>query len=74
MKRIHVGSRVRIADRAILEAALRWPEQRRPAPEQMLWAERAASVTGYRRGSEDRSLYALEAAPGLWPEAWIDPI
>jgi hypothetical protein len=40
----------------------------------MLWAGREASVTGYRRSPDDRSLYALKGAPGLWLEEWIDPI
>jgi hypothetical protein len=40
----------------------------------MLWVGRKASVIGYRRGPEGRSLYALEGAPGLWLEEWIDPI
>ncbi len=40
----------------------------------MLWAGRNASVTGYKRGSENRSLYALKGAPGLWAEEWIDPV
>ena len=74
MKQIHVGSRVRIADGAILNAALRLPADFRPEPGQMLWAGLEASVTGYRRGPEDRSLYALNGAPGLWLEDWIDPI
>jgi hypothetical protein len=74
MKRIHVGSRVRIADGAILTAALRLPADLRPEPGQMLWAGREVSVTGYRRGPEDRSLYVLNGAPGLWLEEWIDPI
>lgn len=74
MKRIHVGSRVRIADGAALRAALRSPTGLRPDPGQMLWVGRKASVIGYRRGPEGRSLYALEGAPGLWLEDWIDPI
>ena len=74
MKRIQVGSRVRIADGAILHAALGWPAERRPEPGQMLWAGRDTSVTGYRRSAGDRSLYALKEAPGLWPEEWVDPI
>jgi len=74
MKRIHVDSRVRIADRAILAAALRWPADLRPEPGQMLWAGRQASVTGYRRSSEGRPSYQLKGAPGLWSEEWIDPI
>jgi hypothetical protein len=74
MKRIHVGSRVRIAAEAILETALRSPAGRRPEPGQMVWAGRDVSVTGYRRGTESRSLYALKDAPGLWPEEWIDPV
>jgi hypothetical protein len=51
MKRIHVGSRVRIAEGTILNAALRWPAERRPEPGQMVWAGRDASVTGYQRGA-----------------------
>ena len=74
MKRIHIGSRVRIADGTILDAALRWPSERRPEPGQMVWAGRDASVTGYRRGVGNRPLYALKDAPGLWPEEWIDSI
>ena len=74
MKRIHVGSRVRVADGAALQAALRSPTDLRPEPGQMLWAGRKASVIGYRRGPGDRSLYTLKDAPGLWPEEWIDTI
>jgi hypothetical protein len=74
MKRIHVGSRIRIVDGVALQAALRSPTDLRPEPGQMLWAGRKASVTGYRRGPENRSLYSLKDAPGLWPEEWIDPI
>jgi hypothetical protein len=40
----------------------------------MLWAGRKASVIGYRRAPENRSLYTLKDAPGLWPEEWIEPI
>jgi hypothetical protein len=74
MKRIQVGSRVRIADGTILNAALRWSAERRPEPGQMLWAGRHASVTGYRRGAGNTSLYALKDAPGFWAEEWIDPV
>ena len=74
MKGIQVGSRVRIADAAVLSAALRWRADLRPEPGQVVWAGRKASVTGYHRSSEDRSLYALKGAPGLWSEEWIDPI
>jgi hypothetical protein len=74
MKSLHIGSRVRIADNAILNAALRWPADLRPEPGQMLWAGRQTTVTGYRRSSEDRSSYVLKGAPGLWSEEWIDPI
>jgi len=74
MKRIQVGSRVRIADGATLRAALGGPAERRPEPGQMLWAGRNANVTGYRRGAGNRSLYALKEAPGLWSEEWVDPI
>ena len=73
MKRIHLGSRVRITG-AALQAALRMPRDLRPEPGQMIWAGRQASVTGYRRSPEDRSLYTLEGAPGLWQEDWIAPI
>jgi hypothetical protein len=74
MRRIDLGSSVRIADGAALLAALRWPADLRPEPGQMLWAGRKASVTGYRRRAEGRSLYALKDAPGLWAEEWIDPL
>jgi hypothetical protein len=74
MTRVHVGSRVRIADGAILNAALRGPAERRPEPGQMTWAGRDASVIGYQRGAGNGSLYALKGAPGLWAEDWIDPI
>jgi hypothetical protein len=40
----------------------------------MLWAGRHASVTGYRRGGGNTSLYALKDAPGFWAEEWIDPV
>ena len=70
MKLIHIGSHVRIAGRAALHAA----KEPRPEPGQMLWAGREASVTGYRHGPDDRPLYALKGAPGLWLEEWIDPI
>jgi hypothetical protein len=40
MKRIHVGSRVRIADGMILNAALRWSAERRAAEARArFWAE-----------------------------------
>ena len=74
MKRIRVGSRVRIAAAASPHAAPGCPAERRPEPGQMVWAGRDTSVTGYQRGSGDRSLYALKGAPGLWPEEWVDPI
>jgi hypothetical protein len=69
---IHLGSSVRIADGAVLLAALRLPTELRPEPGQMLWAGLTASVTGYRRGPEERSLYTLKGAPGLWAEEWVD--
>jgi len=74
MKRIHVGARVRIADGSFLDTALRSSSGCRPEPGQMLWAGRDQRVTGYRRGTENRSLYTLKDAPGFWPEEWIDPI
>ena len=70
MKRIGVGSRVRVAGEVALHAA----NGLRPEPGQMLWAGREASVTGYRRSPDDRPLYALKGAPGLWLEEWIDPL
>ena len=70
MKRIQVGSRVRIARTTALHAATGL----RPEPAQMMWADREASVTGYRRSPDDRPLYALKGAPGFWLEEWIDPI
>jgi hypothetical protein len=73
-KQVNVGSRVRIAGTKILVAALRGPAERHPEPGQMLWAGRSTSVTGYRRGTSDTSLYDLKDAPGLWPEEWLDAI
>jgi hypothetical protein len=70
MKRIHVGSRVRVAGVTALRAA----KDLRPEPGQMVWAGREVNVTGHRFGPDDRSLYALKGAPGLWLEEWIDPI
>ena len=74
MKRIHIHSRVRVADGAVLAAALREPANRRPEPGQMLWAGRLARVTGYRRSPDDRPSYVLEGSPGLWAEEWLDPV
>jgi L-aminopeptidase/D-esterase-like protein len=74
MRRIHVGSRVRVADATVLAAALRGPAEGRPEPGQMVWAGRGTSVTGYRRGTGDASLYDLKDAPGLWPEEWLDAV
>jgi hypothetical protein len=73
MRPISLLSRVRIAG-AVLQAALRGPADRRPEPDQMLWAGRLACVAGYRRSAEDRVSYVLEGAPGLWAEEWLDPI
>jgi hypothetical protein len=70
MKRILIGSRVRIAGGAALHAA----RNLRPEPGQMLWAGREASVIGYRHGPDDCPLFALKGVPGLWLEEWIDPI
>jgi hypothetical protein len=75
MKPIHIGSRVRIAGKAALRIALHRLTELRPEPGQMFCAGQDTSVTGYRRSPEDdRVLYALKGAPGLWPEEWIDPI
>jgi hypothetical protein len=74
MKPIHIHSRVRVADGPLLAEALRAPADRRPEPGQMLWAGRHACVTGYRRSAEDRPLYLLEGAPGLWAEEWLEPV
>jgi hypothetical protein len=70
MKLISIGSRVRIAGAAALHAA----KDLRPEPGQMVWAGREASVTDYRRSPDDRPLYALKGAPGLWLEDWLDPV
>ena len=74
MKQIHIGSRVRVADGTTLVAALRGPVERRPEPGQMVSAGRDTLVLAYHRGAGNRSLYALKAAPGLWPEEWVTPI
>jgi hypothetical protein len=74
MNRIHIQSRVRVADGAVLAAALRGPADRRPEPGQMLWAGRQACVTGYRRSPEGRPSWVLKDAPGFWDEEWLDPL
>jgi hypothetical protein len=74
MKRIHVGSRVRIANGAVLAAALRGSCKRRPEPAQMVCADRTSSVTAWELGASGRFLYELKDAPGRWPEEWIDPV
>ena len=73
MKPIYIHSRVRVAG-AVLQTALRGPADRRPEPDQMLWAGRQACVAGYRRSAVDRTSYVLEGAPGLWAEELLDPI
>ena len=70
MKQIFIGSRIRVAGETVLHAA----KDLRPEPGQMLWAGREANVTDYRRSSDDRPMYALKGAPGLWLEEWIDPV
>lgn len=71
MKLLQIGSRVRVAGgAALLHAA----KDFRAEPGQMLWAGREVIVTGYRRSPDDRPLYALKGAPGLWLEEWIDPL
>jgi len=73
MKKIEIGSRVRVVDAAVLADALRRREGLRPAPGQMLCGGRPARVTSYHRSPEGGALYALDAVPGLWPEAWLEP-
>jgi hypothetical protein len=57
-----------------MTAALGLPAERRPEPGQMVLAGRLARVTRYLRDARERSMYALQDAPGLWPEEWLDPI
>jgi hypothetical protein len=73
-KRIHIGSRVCIADDSMLGAWLHGPSESRPEPGQMACAGRREIVSGYRRGAGDRPLYVLQDSPGLWPEEWIDAL
>jgi len=73
-KRIHLGSRVCVADAKTLTAALRRSDRPRPEPGQMAMAGRKATVIGYRREPGGGALYVLADAPGLWPDDWLDPI
>ena len=70
MKKIGLGSLVRIAGAAALHSAAQF----RPEPGQMLCAGREALVIDYRHGPDGRPLYVLKGAPGLWLEEWIEPI
>ena len=66
---IQLGSLVRIAGAAALNAASQFPE-----PGQMVWAGREARVIDYRHGPDGRPLFVLKGAPGLWLKEWIEPI
>jgi len=69
-----LGAWVRVAERPVLEAAVRDPDpSSRPQPRQILAAGRPARVVAVRldRG-EPR--YALEAQPGLWRPGWLRPL
>jgi len=73
VRRIAVGSNVRVAERAELEAFLGSLDPReRPAPEQFAAAGCRARVVGVRVGSGE-PLYVLRDLPGLWREDWLRP-
>ena len=68
-----LGSRVRTAGRAELEAVLLDPRApRRPSPAQFQAAAREAHVVGvvFEAG---QPLHRLDRVPGLWPAAWLRP-
>lgn len=74
MQGITVGSNVKVAERAELEAHLRSPDPReRPEPGQFPCAGRVARVVGVRLGAARHPLYVLQGLPGLWREDWLRP-
>ena len=73
MRRIAVGSNVRIVDRPELEAFLSPPDPHaQPAPGQFEGAGRRTRVLGVRLDSGE-PLYVLRDLPGLWRGAWLRP-
>lgn len=72
MPRITVGSRVRILDRAELEAFLGAVPHERPAPAQFEGAGRRTQVVGVQLDTGE-PLYTLRDAPGVWREEWLRP-
>ena len=69
------GSKVQIADRAFLENFLAiWKYHHKLEPDQLGYAERAATVkeTGYYHGGD--VLYKLGKIPGIWHEACLRPL
>ncbi len=71
---IHVGSRVRIADREALEEALAGSTAHLPEPTQFLHAGATARVVHVRFNADGEALYGLDGRPGLWSESWLSPL
>jgi hypothetical protein len=73
VRRIAVGSLVRIVDRPELEAFLASPDAQRPQPAQFGAAGRCVRVVGVRLDGEE-PLYLLRDLPGTWREDWLRPL
>ena len=71
---IHVGSLVRIGDRAALEEALVGSTAHFPEPIQFLHVGATARVVHVRFSADEEPLYGLDGRPGLWRESWLSPL
>jgi hypothetical protein len=74
VRRIAVGSLVRIVERPELEAFLNSADPReRPEPGQFEGAGRCVRVVGVRLDGKE-PLYVLRDLPGAWREDWLRPL
>jgi len=69
-----VGSRVKIAERDMLEDFMRtWKLHNRLQPEQLDYAGKSGNVksVGFYHGGDE--LYQIEGVPGVWHECCLAP-
>jgi cellulose biosynthesis protein BcsQ len=71
---IPIGSLVRIADREVLEQALRGSAAHPPEPAQFAHAGATARAVRVLVGADGERLYGLDRCPGLWRESWLRPL